>query len=162
MSCYCLKLVLKKHMIRLIGSAWLRLWEICLWLGWLELLILIHRGIIPQISNQCVYDFGQSKSANHMFVGCAFYGNIWMHLHIWQAANKLSILDHFQHFTYLTVDFSDWVLWRTLQHLVYRVKFASFIWLRASNSNLTFDFHHWWPISPSVLPCFLTNSFLLS
>jgi hypothetical protein len=39
----------------------------------------IHRGNIPQSLGKCASGYDQSESAYHLFVGCAFYGSIWMH-----------------------------------------------------------------------------------
>lgn len=98
---------------------------------------LICYGIIPQTSYQCVCDCGQCESANHMFVGCDFYGSIWMHLRIWldiQATNKLPILDHFQHFTYLAGNFKKSLCISTCDLVRNCLEFGLFKMIKISTS----------------------------
>jgi len=69
---------------------------------------LIRREINPQTLGQCASGCGPYETANHLFVGCAFYGSIWVHVRMSleiQVSYRLPVIDHFWNFTCLADDY---------------------------------------------------------
>lgn len=58
---------------------------------------LTRRGIKSSNSNLCLSDCGLEEHADHLFLGCAFYGSIWSLVRQWLgicSASPLHLSDH--------------------------------------------------------------------
>ncbi|XP_024630811.1 uncharacterized protein [Medicago truncatula] len=66
---------------------------------------LMARGILVQDAQLCVSGCGEVETAQHLFVCCPIFGELWFHVRHWIGVSKVDpydISDHFLQFTYLS------------------------------------------------------------
>lgn len=131
---------------------------------------LVHHGILTTTSFLCSSGCEKEESIDHLFVGCAYLGGIWIFLQHWlgiSTADILHIFDHFAQFTNETGDsrkiwssfdmdsvcldslegkkqsyFSAKIIDFTTSW--WQSETSLFLMLKRRNTNVSFDFHHGW------------------
>jgi len=62
---------------------------------------LVHRQVLPVNDQLCTWGCGSTEDRDHLFVLCAFYGNIWVLICGWlgfRTVSSLNLLSHMRHF----------------------------------------------------------------
>lgn len=65
---------------------------------------LVAQGILAPDAQLCVVGCGVVETAQHLFVSCPIFGDLWLHVHHWvgvSGADPHDIVDHFSQFMYL-------------------------------------------------------------
>ena len=123
------------------------------------------RGILPITDISCVGGCGHIESANHLFILCDFFGDIWQQVWYWLDFSgvdhqNIGICAHFIHFINYLGGMNTrrsflqfiwllcvWLIWKErnnnniitpIEELVEKVKFHSYWWLRANNAAFVY------------------------
>ena len=127
----------------------------------------------------CVAGCDFVESTPHLFLHCNIFGSVWHLIYGWigvSVVNPFYVPDHFNQFVYcggigkkrrsiLQVIWyaAIWEIWKErnnrlfkgkespLFQVVERIKFISYMWLKAKHTSLPFQLHGWWLSSFTIL-----------
>jgi hypothetical protein len=133
---------------------------------------LVRCGIIQTDAVRCVAGYGQDETASHLFLHCDIFSSLWQHIRSWirvLGVDPHNIREHFIQFIHYTghskthISFLQliwllcvWLVWNErnnrlfnniqtpIDHLLDKVKFHSFWWLKANNTTFVYSSHRWW------------------
>jgi len=139
---------------------------------------LLRRGVINHDSRMCVAGCDSAESSCHLFLHCNIFGSAWHLIYRWigvSVANPFYVPDHFHQFGFCggiekrqrsilqVIWFATvWEIWKErnnrlfkgkecpVYQVVDRIKFISYMWLKAKYATLPFNFHGWW-LSPFTM-----------
>ena len=132
---------------------------------------LASHGILVHDMHLCVFGCGEVETAQHLFVSCPIFRDLWPQVRAWigvSGVDPLDISDHFVQFTYMLGSTSKfrsfmqllwlacvWVLWternnrqfnnieNSIHQLVEKVQIHAYWWLKAANVVSVFGIHSW-------------------
>ncbi|GAU40791.1 hypothetical protein TSUD_348880 [Trifolium subterraneum] len=138
---------------------------------------LVSRDILSPEAHHCVSGCGIVESTQHLFLSCSTFGSLWSLVSSWidsTLVDSQTLPDHFMQFTssagvsrarrsfmQLIWLACVWVVWHernqrlfrgsanSVHHMLDKIKFFSFRWLKTTNNTLTLNYHCWWS-SPLV------------
>ena len=133
---------------------------------------LVRRHILQPNDNICVGGCGFTETTDHLFIGCALFGNVWNLVSQWLGIYVVfprSIKEHYLQFTqlaalprathsYLKIIWLAcvWAIWKDRNNCVFKnavinihsilekVKMNSFLWLSSHFVPIAFGYHDWW------------------
>ncbi|XP_024636253.1 uncharacterized protein [Medicago truncatula] len=133
---------------------------------------LVRRRVLQAVDNLCVGGCGYPETADHLFIQCTSFGQVWYLVCQWLGIPCVfqgSVKRHFLQFSQMagmtrpSHDFMKviwlacvWAIWKERNNCVFnllvtnpinifeRVKLLSFLWLSSNVASFSFGFHDWW------------------
>jgi len=133
---------------------------------------LITRGIIQAEANVCVGGCGFEESADHLFITCRHFSQLWTHIcssldissvnisATWDHYHPFGQLDGFARQAHLFLKIiwfaCSWTIWKErknwifnnnyleLHQMLEKIKLLSFTWLKAKSIHFAYTYHEWW------------------
>lgn len=132
---------------------------------------LLLRHVLHSDNIACVGGCGSSETAEHLFIGCAFFGRVWTLVLQWLGLSFVAPVgcrDHYLQFGHMaglplySHSFSQivwlacvWTIWKERNNRIFnqnpisvitiadQVKLLSFKWLKAKLHLFAFSYHDW-------------------
>jgi hypothetical protein len=133
---------------------------------------LVRRDIIQADAVKYVAGYGQDETAAHLFLHYDIFSSLWQHIRPWidiLGVDPHNISEHFIQFIHYTGHSKTrrsflqliwllcvWLVWNErnnrlfnniqtpIDHLLDKVKFILFWWLKANNTTFVYGSHRWW------------------
>jgi hypothetical protein len=144
---------------------------------------LLRRQVLHSDNINCVGGCGSLENAEHLFLGCDFFGRVWTQVLLWLGLSyaapvrcrdhylqfgHMAGLPHFSHsFIQLIWLACVWTIWKERNNRIFtqkatpisilsdRVKLLSFKWLKARLHSFVFSYHDWWQHPMSCMGIFM-------